>query len=185
MKRSITDFMAALSGGGVRPNQYEIVLIFPEGTAEDTNDTSRLCRMLAKSATVPGASAGTVMAGLPGGGVIKVPGTRSFDNWTTNILCDSRMRLRDSFERWSKLIFDYEEQLTTRDVGDAMTTIEVRQLDRDSSVLRTYTLHYAWPVSIESMNLGYDMENSVHEFGVTFAYHYHTWTPAPTDTDND
>ena len=50
--RTISDFKSRLSGGGARPNLFEVELAFPDAVAID-NDVLQKARFLVKAAALP------------------------------------------------------------------------------------------------------------------------------------
>ena len=50
--RKITDFKSKLTGGGARPNLFEVELAFPSAVGVD-NDTLQKARFLVKAAALP------------------------------------------------------------------------------------------------------------------------------------
>jgi len=48
-------------------------------------------------------------------------------------------------------------------------------LSRDgSSVLRTYQLYGVWPTTIDAIDLAWDTNDTIEEYGVTFRFNYMT-----------
>ena len=50
----------------------------------------------------------------------------------------------------------------------------VQQLDRNDNVIRSYTLVDAWPTTLDAIDLAYDTNDVVEEFGATFRFNYMT-----------
>jgi hypothetical protein len=48
----------------------------------------------------------------------------------------------------------------------------VEQLDKDGSVLKSYTFRGAFPISVASIELSYDSNDAIEEFQVDFAIQY-------------
>ena len=75
--RKISDFKSKLTGGGARPNLFEVELAFPDAVAI-ANDILQKSRFLVKAAALPATNVGTVE--LPfRGRVLKVPGDRTYE----------------------------------------------------------------------------------------------------------
>ena len=51
--RTISDFKAKMTGGGARPNLFEVVLQFPLSAPTDTDTLQKSCRFLVKAAALP------------------------------------------------------------------------------------------------------------------------------------
>jgi hypothetical protein len=45
-------------------------------------------------------------------------------------------------------------------------------MDRNEATINTYTLYQLWPIAIDPIDLGYDTNDAVEEFGVTWRYNY-------------
>ena len=52
--------------------------------------------------------------------------------------------------------------------------IIIQQLDRGETVLKTYTLINAFPVSLGEIAVSYDTNDSIEDFTIDFAYEYYT-----------
>lgn len=178
MQKSIEDFKAALSLGGVRPTMYEVTFSIPESlrlnSEVEVYDVLNFS-MLTKAASIPSESLTSLSLGLPAGAVLKLPGSRIFEPWSCTVINDGGMRLRGLFETWSDRIIGREAPLREMNESDYLSTLEVTQLDRAGAPVRRYTLHYCYPLTISNQQLSYDSE-TVSEFTVTWNYHYHTST---------
>ena len=50
----------------------------------------------------------------------------------------------------------------------------VVQLGRNGETLRTYRLFNCWPTTIDAIDLAFDTNDSIEEFGATFRFNYLT-----------
>lgn len=177
MKKSIEDFKAVLSTGGVRPTLYEVLLTLPNFEIITNSEflygeETRALPMLCKSSSIPSALNTTVTVGLPAGANLKLPGSRLYEPWDMTIINDGDMRLRNMFERWMEAIIRPDNQLSVQRLSDYHGTAQVRQLDRQGNVIRLYTLYNCFPTNIDAQQLAFDADG-VTEFTVTMNYHYH------------
>ena len=62
--RTISDFKAKMTGGGARPNLFEVVLQFPLSAPTDT-DTLQKSRFLVKAAALPASNITPYRSSLP------------------------------------------------------------------------------------------------------------------------
>ena len=53
-------------------------------------------------------------------------------------------------------------------------TATVKQKARDELTLNTYTLFDVWPQTVDAIDLAYDTNDAVMEFGVTLRFNYMT-----------
>ena len=62
-------------------------------------------------------------------------------------------------------------------IGQAVyRQVNVTQMDRNDNRIRTYTLYDAWPTALEAIDLAFDTNDAVEEFGATFRFNYMTAT---------
>ena len=94
--KNISDFKAALIGGGARPNLFEVELTtLPDAV---TGWDADIFRFMCKAAALPAQN----IANIDGpfrGRIFKVAGDRTIDTWTVTIINDetlnSEMRLKN------------------------------------------------------------------------------------------
>ena len=119
---------------------------------------------------------------------LKVPGQRTFAEWTSTILNDENFKIRSVMEKWQndivKTNFEITSTLGNRSAstgGIAPTstdglygTVEIFQLKEDgtSVVAGGYRLVNCWPSDISAIDLSYDTTDAVEDFTVTWTYDY-------------
>ena len=162
--RTLSDFKAKMTGGGARPNLFEVVLQFPISAPTDT-DTLQKSRFLVKAAALPASTIGPVEVPFRGR-VLKLAGDRTFDTWTITVLNDTDFAIRSAFEKWMNSMNRMEDATGTQDPAFYQSDAYVYQLDRDGSTLRTYRFHDVFPNNLSSMDLNYESTDSIHEFTV-------------------
>ncbi len=176
---NITSFRESLNSGA-RPNLFRVSLTAPsgvndpEGILSTTNKFSFLCR----SAAIPAYSVGVIEVPFRGRR-IKVPGDRTFAEWTVTVINDDKQGLRKVFDNWMKFINnpDGEEAIRvageqTTDEVDYRTTVDINHFRSDGTVSRNYKLYDAFPTDVSAIDLSYDTTDAVQEFTITFQYHY-------------
>ena len=47
-------------------------------------------------------------------------------------------------------------------------------MDRNDDVIRTYTLDGVWPTTLDAIDLAYDANDAIEEFGATFRFNWMT-----------
>jgi len=162
--RTLSDFKAKMTGGGARPNLFEVVLQFPISARTDT-DTLQKTRFLVKAAALPASNIGPIEVPFRGR-VLKLAGDRTFDTWTITVLNDTDFSIRSAFEKWMNSMNRMEDATGTQDPAFYQSDAYVYQLDRDGSTLRTYRFHDVFPNNLSSMDLNYETTDSIHEFTV-------------------
>ena len=170
-KRSIEDFKAVLQGGGVRPTMFQVELTFPAGVSQDNNLLTNDGTFLIKASQLPPSSIGQIDVPFRGR-KLKVAGDREFADWSVNILNDVSFNLRKGLEEWSERIQNQNYALGATELNDYYASAIVRQLDRDGTQLRAYSFEGIWPKEIEAIDLNFEAQNAVEDYGVTFAVQY-------------
>ena len=170
---NLDTFVSDLTGGGARANQYRIQITgAPGGLPEEK--FSFLCR----SAQIPGMTVGEVPVPYRGRQIF-VAGDRTYDAWTITVFSDTAWDLRGSFEIWSDFIASSDKMATgSLDPNDYYAKAIVEQMDRVGTARATYNLIDVWPTTVDPIDLAYDTNDAVMEFGVTLRFNYMTIAPA-------
>lgn len=174
--KTISQFKSALSGGGARPNLFEVELTtFPSGISWDADKFKYLC----KAAALPASNIAAIDVPFRGR-TFKVAGDRSIDAWTVTIINDEDFKLRRAFEAWSELIAKLDNNLGATNPAAYMSNATVYQLGRgatvnsttnagsDSSILAAYKFVDIFPTSVSNIDLSYDSGDTIEEFTVEF-----------------
>lgn len=169
----VDDFKGKLTGGGARANLFDVNINFPAYAGGDTELTNFMCR----ATNLPGSTMAVIPV-LFRGREVKVAGDRTFEDWNITVYNDTNFAVRNAFETWMNGINSHEENsgLTTPTAYQA--DMQVRQLDKNGDVLKVYNLRGAFPTAITPIELSYDQQGAIEEFGVTIAYQY--WTSDTT-----
>ena len=167
---SINDFKANLIGGGARANQFRVTITPPPGIAIglDVRRTSFMC----KGTNLPAQELTPIEVPFRGR-KIYIAGDREFaETWTTTFINDTDFMVRNALERWSNGINDLALNTGVIDPADYQTDLTVEQLDRDDTILKTYILRSAWPVSITAIELTSEAADALEEFECTWRYQH-------------
>ena len=164
----IDDFKANLIGGGARANQFRITITPPPGIAIglDVRRTS----FLVSAAAIP--SIEMAFIGVPfRGRNIQYPGDRADPaDWTVTFYNDTDFMIRNAMERWQNGINDFANNTGVIAPADFQTDLQVEQLDRDDTILKTYILRNCFPVSIDAIDLSNDAVDAIETFSVNWKY---------------
>lgn len=164
-------------GQGSRPNNFKITFSSPAGILAPTITNWDL---LCKAAAVPALTIGVIEVPLQGGRRMKLPGDRTYAEWTATFIADQSHSIRSYFESWISAIHTNNFESTTRSaspgVTDYKSSITVQQLDlKGNDVLNgKYVLKEAYPTDISAIDLSYDTTDAIEEFSVTFQFAYYT-----------
>ena len=169
--RSIEEFKAVLQGGGVRPTMFQVEMAFPDAVVVDPTQADNEGTYLIKAAQLPASTVGFVEVPFRGR-KLKVSGDRTFEDWSVTVTNDVSFGLRKGFEKWSELIQNMNFALGSNELNDYFASAVVRQLDRDGNQLRAYRFEGIWPTEVAAIELDFDTQDTVEEFGVTFKVQY-------------
>ena len=174
--KTISNFKAALIGGGARPNLFEVELTtLPAGITWDSDNFRYMC----KAAQLPASQIANIDVPFRGR-IFKVAGDRTIDQWSITVINDEGFRLRNAFEEWVDLIAKLDNNLGATDPTAYMTNAKVFQLGRGSSpqsqtnagsanaVLKEYEFIDIFPTTVSAIDLSYDSTDAIEEFTVDF-----------------
>ena len=174
--KNISDFKAALIGGGARPNLFEVELTtLPAGISWDADNFRYMC----KAAQLPASQIANIDVPFRGR-IFKVAGDRTIDTWTVTVINDEDFRIRNAFEEWTQQIANLDTNIGATDPSAYMTNAKVFQLGRgttksskdsngtDNVVLKEYEFVDIFPTTVSSIDLSYDTGDTIEEFTVEF-----------------
>ncbi len=177
--KTISQFKSQLSGGGARPNLFEVELTtFPAGIIGANWDSDKF-KYLCKAANLPASTIASIDVPFRGR-TFKVAGDRTIDVWTVTIINDEDFKLRRAFEAWSEHIAKLSNNLGATQPASYMSNATVYQLGRgatinsttnagsDSSILAAYNFIDIFPTSVSNIDLSYDSGDTIEEFTVEF-----------------
>ena len=158
-------------GGGSKANLFRMDII-PEFSVSDIGFNQKTTSILCKSGAIPAFTLGIIEVPFRGRR-IKIPGDRTYGDWTATFVNDDQQNLRKSFDKWMNTIVDVNGENALRTgVSTYRCRISINQLRPDGKISRTYDLYDAFPTDVSAIDLSYDTTDAVQEFTVTFQYHY-------------
>ena len=166
---NINDFKSRLRGGGARSNQFKVTLPFP-GYASVGGETSDLA-FLCKSSALPGMAIPAIDIPFRGR-QLKIAGDRTFDDWSITVINDTDFKLYRAFERWMNGINNMTDNEGIANPADYQVDGFIDQLDRNGTTLKSYTYRGLFPITLGSIPVNYETNNTIEEFTVTFAIQY-------------
>ena len=194
---TISQFKGQLTGGGVRPNLFEVTLNFPNGSGQSltfmsndatptqseqdhtTDQVASKLPFLVKAAALPASNITPVEVPFRGR-VLKVAGERTFDSWTVTVLNDADFRVRTVLEEWMNGISRLTNGSGEVDPSDYTADASVDQLSRNGDVLRRYNMVGMFPTNVSEIPLSMDTTDTIEEFTVEFQVLY--WTISAIDS---
>ena len=171
---------SALAKGGARANLFDVTI---SGGAASTNLGGALKEFVfaCKAAAIPAMAVGVVEVPYFGR-VVKVPGNKTFDNWSVTVINDEGFLVRNGFEKWVASMGTHKGNvqsaastgLTTALYGDA--TVQHYGKSGTTSKIAEYKFVNIFPVNVSEIALGCDANDAIEEYTVEFAYDYWTHT---------
>jgi hypothetical protein len=166
----IDDFKANLLGGGARANQYRVTITPPSGIAIGLD--VRRASFLVTASNLPAQTLGEIAIPFRGR-QIYIAGDRTFDDaWTTTFMNDTDFMVRNAMELWMNGINDLAEATGVTALADYQTDLQVEQLDRDDTILKSYIFRSAWPTSLSAIDLTNEQADAIETFEVTWRYQH-------------
>lgn len=170
--KTIDQFKANLTGGGARPNQFEVEIFFPGFVANGVlagQNTVFFCH----AASLPPSTIGIAPAPFRGR-FVYTAGEREFAPWAVQILNDTNFLLRNALEDWSEAMNGKVSNVGLTNPSDYQSTANVHQLSRAGDRIKSYTLAGVFPTDVAAIELSFDANNVIESFNCTFVYQY--WT---------
>ena len=106
---------------------------------------------------------------------LKVPGDRTYADWTVTVYNDVNMSIRHAFEGWMFLIQNHAANYQALDGSTPARNPygqgTVTQLGRDGTTVSSYFME-VMPTEVAAIDLAWDSNDAVEEYSVTFAVNY-------------
>lgn len=165
--------------GGSRPNRYTVSGKIG-GTAIVVDSTTQ--GLLCRATSMPAVTVGIMRVPFRGR-VVKIPGDRTYEEWTCTFY-DTFMEssnLYNSFWNWNREFNNHKTNIPEASfqnsggvnldpAGVNFQDWTVEQLNMMGTPARTVKLMSAWPSVVSEIALTYDAADTIAEFTVTFAY---------------
>ena len=175
-------FRSMLKHGGLRQNSFKTTISIPNANTGVDEQFSFLCT----SGSVPSMTLGTATVHYFGR-AINFAGDREFEPYTVTLIEDESFSVRNALEAWQNamnlLNQDTDKRSNMCDHSQYYVDVRFEPIGVDGGacglngaggVLKTYTLKNAFPSSIGAIEFGYENNNSVASYQVTFTYDYFT-----------
>ena len=150
MAFNISEFQGQLTGGGARPNLFQVTIDNPVDRGAFIKTS-----FMVQAAAIPEATLGVATVNYFGREV-KFAGNRTFANWTATVINDEDFLIRDGMERWSNAINGLESNLRSTALATTAqykTNATVTQFSKTGDPLRTYNFVGIFPVSVGTIAL--------------------------------
>ena len=196
--KTITELKSKLSGGGARPNLFEVSIpSLPECASQrgkwkgDDNGAGKM-QFLCKATALPASNIANIDVPFRGR-ILKVAGDRTIDTWTITVINDEDFVIRNHMEDWMNGISKLDNNTGATNPQSYMTDANVVQLghgagkgiksvqNQDSGStggaqlatgLRKYKFIDIFPTNVSTIDLSYDSTDTIEEFTVEFQVQY-------------
>jgi hypothetical protein len=192
--KTLDSFKSQLTGGGARPNLFEVSISFPTElniaggkqpiTKPETGTAGAAESMLTfmvKAAALPASNITPIEIPFRGR-TLKVAGERTFDTWTITVLNDTDFKIRTSFEQWMNGISRISDASGDVNPSNYQQDAFVRQLNRVGDTMREYKFVGIFPTNISQIDLSMDSTDTIEEYTVEFQVQYWQAVAAASDT---
>ena len=164
---NVADFGKQYSGDYARPNLFKV------------NIAQIDSEMWIKTASLPATTVGVVEVPYQNR-KLKVPGDRTFADWTATVINDESYVVRSALLSWQEAITGFTSMASTMGVSTAHRKIEIQPLKRDGSNDTHIENVYGWPSEIGAIDLSWETVDAVQEYTVTFTV---SWDDGGVDSE--
>lgn len=158
---AITDFKSKLVGGGARNNLFKVTCNFPSFA----RGNGELASFMIKAAQLPASIIPAITIPFRGR-QMQVAGDRAFEAWNVTVINDVQMDLRNAFERWMNGINNNRVNTGLTNPSSYTADWAVEQLNKGGAATKKYNIRGVFPTVVSAIDLSYDSENTIEEFGV-------------------
>jgi len=183
---NIDKFAAGFRGAGARPHLFAVRGKVGPSKVGDAAAAGHHDFHI-KTSSLPASTLGIIEVPHRGR-KIKIPGDRTFAEWSITILCANDFIMRDGFEDWSNTINEHQENTSRSHQAFGSEGVapdnphsskvyhdwSVTQLNRAGLGVKEYNFVGCWPSEVGAVEMDYETTDSVAEFPVTLQYSY--WT---------
>jgi hypothetical protein len=163
MAFNINEFKSQLSGGGARANLFQVQILNPVDPSADFK-----APFMIKTAGLPASTVGSFTVPYFGR-QINYAGDRTFADWTVTCINDEDFLVRNAMEAWMNAINSHDSN-TRALPQDYKSNALITQYSKNGDALRTYVFEGLYPTSLDQIAMGWDTNDQIQEFGITFSY---------------
>lgn len=167
MSFNVGNFRSELVGGGARSTLFEVRI---PGLQKFS--------MMTKTAQLPGRTISPIEL-FYFGRVYKIPGDTTFDDWTITVINDEDFMCRNYIENWMNHINTHVTNVRTKPPLDLQQNLDVIQYGKSGEAVKSYKFIHAWPTNLAEIEVGWENQNAIEEYVVTFSYSW--WEAASVE----
>lgn len=168
----ISGFKQAMAGGGARPTLYFVQVLPPTGLLgnEVATDGSNFISFMAQTTSIPSGTIGMIEVPYMGRKV-KMAGDRTYEDWNTTIVNDEGFTVRNYIEDWQELINGPISNVTSANSYAEYTSVaHVVHLSKSGQKIAEYAMQDCWPSTLAAIELGWETNDSLETFDVTWTF---------------
>ena len=170
---SIDTFKANLIGGGARANQFRVTITPPTGIVTGLGGPNvRRMSFLVRGSSLPASTLAEIAIPFRGREIYIAGDRTTAETWTTTFMNDTDFMIRNAMENWINGINDAATATGVVAPADYQSDLTVEHLDRDDTVLKSYSFRSAWPTSVTEIALTSEAAGAIEEFDVTWRYQH-------------
>lgn len=167
MAFNVAEMRAQLTGGGARPNLFEVQITNPVNGVADFK-----MPFMVKASSLPASTLGQIEVPYFGR-KIKVAGDRTFEEWSVTVINDEDFAIRNTMEQWMNSINSHVGNV--RDAArlapeSYKTQAQIRQFSKTNAMIREYSFNGLFPTNISAIETSWETNDTIEEFQVTFQY---------------
>lgn len=191
MPFDLNQFRSQIVYDGARPNLFEVHLTPPSGIVGNI-EAGKKMRFFGRGAQLPGVSMG-VASFFYMGREIKLPGNKTFPDWTITVVNDEDFSVRSAMERWMGKLNSHSGNIRMpgfMNNGNYTVNGSVIQyskggtgalgttgrgatggalVDGGATGIRKYNFIGLWPMDVSPIEVDWGANDILEEFNVTFA----------------
>lgn len=166
MAFNINDLRSQLTFGGAKPSLFQVQITNPVNGIADIK-----VPFMVKAATIPSSTLSTIEVPYFGR-KIKLPGDRSFAEWSVTVINDEDFAIRNAMEQWMASINSHQGNITTLASASPLqykAQAQITQFSKTGIPLRVYNFNGLFPVEISAIDMNWETDG-IEDFTVTFQY---------------
>lgn len=193
---SIIDIMGIINkyNGLAGSNRFAVQITPPPSLVSDARDIMFLC----ETVNIPGITFNTDTIKHKGYGLTEQrPIGLTFDDVTSTFFVDNKGFTLGFFQKWMQLVESFDPNHSRKRVDgmslesfnypeDYEATINIYYKDATNEDFMVYTLEKAFPTTMGSTTLGWEMNDTLARFAITFTYKsYSTGVTSEVETTDN
>ena len=169
MAFNVDTFKSKFSDGGARPNLFSVSLQTPLNVPQLNDGGS----FEIKAAQIPSATIAQVDVPYFGR-QIRVAGNRTFEPWTVTVFQKENFAIRNAMEQWMNTINSHVLNDGVNGDQSYKADAVVKHFGKSGpqTAIAQYKFYGLFPTEISAVELGWDTNDAIEEFTMTFAYDY-------------